>query len=70
MSVVERVLSIAAGTLASQPHLEADEAAAPGGDGQGHMGRLASLPSSATLSRTYDNLELLARRLSGGQPAA
>lgn len=68
VTVVERVLSIASSTLDTQPHLplaEQAQNAAAAVDGDQLVGRLASLPSSATLSRTYDNVAVLADRLSG-----
>lgn len=51
VTVVDTVLGIAGATLESQPHLETSPS------GQQQPAQLASLPSSGTLRRTYDNVD-------------
>jgi hypothetical protein len=54
VNVVERVVAIAKSTLEPQPHMQPTAAAPARPPG------LPSMPSSATLARTYDNLDAFA----------
>jgi hypothetical protein len=60
VTVVDRVLSIASSTLVAQPHVEPSAVGEEADGDEVPMGRLASVPSSVTLAKTYDNVALVA----------
>ncbi|KAL4452289.1 hypothetical protein ABPG75_007951 [Micractinium tetrahymenae] len=71
LNIMETVLRIARSTLDSQPHVDAATVAgahAAGRAQQQQPGQLASLPSSSTLRRQYDNVDQVldcAKRMAG-----